>query len=126
MKWYALIITTIAIACTSSNHINNGCYKGRLEISAICSNYTIKLLEGNLPPGSVDAEWTDEQTGKRYTNVFSLSDPCVLPAGLKEGDEFYFTINKTDTSDCVVCQAYYPTPPSKLNIKVLNQPCTVQ
>lgn len=121
---FILSIATLLAACGPTNKVSNDCYKGRLEIKAICSNYTIKLLEGDVDPDSIAASWTDEQTGKTYTNVFSLVNPCALPANFEEGQEFYFTIvQDTGRNDCVTCMAYYPKPEKKLNIRILSEPC---
>lgn len=112
------------LGCSNTKPANPDCYKGRLEIKGICANYTIKLLEGQLPEGTIAANWTDESTGKQYTNVFSLENPCVLPGNMNEGQEFYFTVvREKDRDDCVTCMAYYPKPDKKLNIKVLADAC---
>jgi hypothetical protein len=100
------------------------CYKGRLEIKGMCMNYTIKLLEGPMDTSLFQAAWKDEQTGISYTNVFRLGSVCTFPPGLKQGDEFYFRIERgIKKMDCVVCMAYYPTPSKALNILVSNTPC---
>ena len=93
-------------------------YKGRLEIKAICSNYTIKVLEGDIDTSMIQANWTDEHTNKAYTNVVGLGNPCKFPATIQQGDEFYFTIDTSKQEGCNVCLAYYPTPAKKLLIKV--------
>ena len=98
------------------------CYKGRLEVKGICSNYTIRVLEGNIDPSKVEASWTDPNTGKTYRNVFALGSPCSFPASLKEGDEFYFTL-QSPVQNCAVCEAYYPKPAKALAIAVLDKPC---
>ena len=82
-------------------------------------NYTIRLVEGEPDTTMVAAKWTDESTGKSYDNVFALGSPCTFPASIREGDEFYFSIDSTTKQDCAVCMAYYPTPAKKLKIKVL-------
>lgn len=102
---------------------NNACFKGRLEIKGICSNYTIKILEGTPDTTEVAAQWTDENTGKAYTNVFALDNPCSFPADLKEGDEFYFTVLEKGDKNCQVCMAYYPVPSKRLSIAVSKTPC---
>ena len=96
-------------------------YKGRLEIKAMCYNYTIKLLEGNIDTTKIVANWTNESTKKSYTNVFALKNPCNFPASIKEGDEFYFTIDDAPTAPCIVCMVYYPTPGRKLPIRIVNK-----
>ena len=122
-----LFLLVLAAALTSPTKCNReklraGCYKGRLEVKGICSNYTIALLEGNLDASSIAASWTDETTGKTYKNVFALGSPCHFPATLNVGDEFYFTLSERE-QNCAVCQAYYPVPPKKLAIDVLDNPC---
>jgi hypothetical protein len=98
-----------------------GKYKGRLEIKGICSNYTIKLLEGNIDTSKIAAKWTDEVTNKSYTNVFALGSPCRFPKNIEQGDEFYFTIDTSAEKGCIICLAYYPTPLKKLPIRVIEK-----
>jgi hypothetical protein len=102
----------------SSKKNEGSLLKGKLEIQALCMNYTIRLVEGHLDTSMVAAKWTDETTGKSYTNAFGLANPCDFPSAIKEGDEFYFTIDTAKEKNCAVCMAYYPTPPKKLMIKV--------
>ncbi len=45
----------------NSNNKKAGCYKGRLEIKGICSNYTITVLEGDLDSSKIAKSWTDEK-----------------------------------------------------------------
>jgi len=103
-----------------NKNAKTGCYKGRLEIKGICSNYTIKLLEGSLDTAQIAANWTDENTSKSYTDVFGLGSPCTFPPSINEGDEFYFMMD-TVKQLCNVCLAYYPTPGKKLAIKVVQK-----
>lgn len=100
----------------------NNCYKGKLVIKALCSNYTIQLLEGNMDPAKIEASWTNGQTGKTYANVFALGSPCSFPKALQEGDEFYFTLDAPE-QNCAVCEAYYPKPAKALAVHVLEKPC---
>ena len=96
-------------------------YKARLEIKGICANYTIKLLEGNIDTSKIAAKWIDEVTNKSYSNVFALENSCYFPDSIKQGDEFYFTIDPSLNKGCVKCLAYYPTPPKKLPIRVIEK-----
>jgi hypothetical protein len=93
-------------------------YKGRLEIAGICKNYTLSMVEGKADTALFNSSWTDETTGKSYTNAFGLANPCDFPSEIKPGDEFSFTIDSAQTKDCMVCMAYYPTPSKKISIKV--------
>ena len=101
-----------------------GCYKGKLEIKGMCMNYTISMQSKNFDTSMVVANWVDANTGKSYKDVFELGSKCHFPDSLKAGDEFYFTLDSTSVQNCMVCMAYYPTPPKRLRIKVLNAPCT--
>ena len=100
-----------------------GCYKGKLEIKGGCMNYTISITSNNFDTSLVMADWTDENTGKTYNNVFALKTRCTFPDTINAGDEFYFMIDSTSVQNCAVCLMYYPVPPKKLSIKVIPGPC---
>ena len=112
-----LILSLPAKKCNEKKN-DSGVYKGKLEIKALCMNYTIRLVEGNIDTSLIVPDWTDETTGKSYKNVFGLANPCDFPGAIKAGDEFYFTIDTAKERNCAVCMAYYPTPRKKLIIKV--------
>lgn len=95
-------------------------FKGKLEIKAICMNYTIRLLD-KPDTLNVVANWTDETTKRSYKNVFALANPCNFPDSIKQGDEFYFVVDTMSTKPCMVCMAYYPVPGKKLPIKIVNK-----
>ena len=114
------ILTASATKCGSKNETATR-YKAKLETKALCMNYTLRILEGNIDTSLVVSSWTDENTGKTYTNAFGLGNPCNFPKEIQQGDEFYFTIDTSKTAPCAVCMAYYPTPPKKLSIKVLDK-----
>jgi hypothetical protein len=96
-------------------------YKGRLEVAGICMSYTIGLIEGTISTSLIEAEWSDENKGKKYTNVFALGNPCKFPKNIKQGDEFYFTIDTTVQQPCNICEAFYPTPGKSLSITVVEK-----
>src|SRR5690348_11813212 len=106
---FAALLWNAESKCNSKKLAAN-CFKGKLEIKGICSNYTIRVIEGNVDTSKIAAQWTDENTGKSYKNVFALASPCSFPNYIKEGDEFYFTIKTEKDKDCNVCMAFYPTP----------------
>jgi hypothetical protein len=119
-----ILISASSKSCKQQEELSAGCYKGKLEIKALCMNYTVSIQSKNFDTSMVVANWKDENTGKSYQNVFELGSKCTFPDSLQAGDEFYFTIDTTSVQNCSVCMAYYPTPSKKLSIKVLNGPCT--
>ena len=125
MKFFILLSAFATLLLSSGDckkkKANDGRYKGKLEIAGICMNYTIKVVTGNMDASATEAGWKDETTGKSYTNVFKLGNPCDFPATIKQGDEFYFTIDSSKSNPCIVCMAYYPTPSKTLSIKVMEK-----
>ena|SRR5215213_10024777 len=131
MKLFLIIYSIVLLSasgksCKQQQELPEGCYKGKLEIKAMCMNYTVSIQNKNFDTSMVVANWTDENTGKNYQDVFELGSKCTFPDSLQAGDEFYFTIDTTSVQNCSVCMAYYPTPAKKLSIKVLNAPCSNQ
>lgn len=117
----AIFMLTISADKCGKKKTEAGLYKAKLETKAICMNYTLRLLEGNIDTSLITANWTDESTGKSYANVFALGSPCTFPANIQQGDDFYFRIDTSQKQECAVCMAYYPTPPRKLSIKVVEK-----
>ncbi|MET0465096.1 MAG: hypothetical protein ABW007_18165 [Chitinophagaceae bacterium] len=115
-----IVLSASANKCGSKKSEGNT-YKARLETKALCMNYTLTLLEGNIDTSLINSSWTDESKGKSFANAFGLANPCDFPSTINEGDEFFFTIDTAKDKDCAVCMAYYPTPPRKLTIKVVPQ-----
>ncbi|MET0392050.1 MAG: hypothetical protein ABW019_02865 [Chitinophagaceae bacterium] len=127
-----LLLSTVSFFALSANKCDSSkkettpaataTYKAKLETKALCMNYTLRLMEGSMDTSMITPAWTDETTGKSYKNVFGLGNPCDFPSGIQQGDEFYFAIDTTSHKDeCAVCMAYYPTPPKKLIIKVIEK-----
>jgi hypothetical protein len=112
-----------AFQCCKEPVTPTTCYKARLEVKGVCMNYTIKVLEGAIDPGLIQASWTDPATGKTHQNIFGLASPCDFPSDIAEGDEFYFVLNQNSNTDCGVCEAYYPTSTKKLHILAAKNPC---
>ena len=98
-------------------------YKARLAIKGICFNYVIEFIDVDPNSNLVESEWTDTTTGKVYNNVFRLSNYCDFPPEIKEGNEFFFSIDLDIVQDsCLVCQAFRPTPAKFINISVCESP----
>jgi hypothetical protein len=126
MKLFILLacisaLTISADKCGKKKSQSAGSYKAKLEVKGICMNYTFRLLEGEIDTSMISANWTDESTGKSYTNVFGLGSPCTFPKNIEQGDDFYFVIDTSQKQQCAVCLAFYPSPPRKLSIKVIDK-----
>ena len=117
-----ILLLTQATTCKNGK-AGSDCFKARLEIKALCMNYTISVIEGTIDTSLVETKWTDPNTGKEYFNAFRLGTPCNFPANLNQGDEFYFTIDNSVDNNCAVSKAYYPTPSKAVNIRVIEGPC---
>jgi len=120
-NWCTMILLMAALTSATCNRgaQNKTCFKARLEVKGICMNYTFSLLEGDTAVVKVAPAWTDENTGVSYKNAFALANPCGFK-DLQEGAEFYFVMEPEPVKDCAVCEAYYPTPPQKNNIRVVE------
>ena len=117
-----LLISTILISAGDCGRDKATSHKGRLEIKALCMNYTVSFVSDPPDTSLVAATWTDETTGKSYNNVFKLGSPCNFPADINAGDEFFFEIDTTKPEkNCMVCMAYYPVPPKTLSIRVVKK-----
>ena len=114
-------LTISADQCGKKKSQSGSAFKAKLETKGICMNYTLRLLEGEIDTSMINASWTDESTGKSYNNVFGLGSPCSFPKNIEQGDDFYFLIDTSQKQQCVVCLAYYPSPPRKLSIKVVDK-----
>ena len=131
MKFLILIALTwvsLSATCNTSKTTADSvtrpanCYKARLQIKGICSNYVIKVLEGDTSGIKLQHGWIDETDDKSYDSVFALENPCSFP-DMAEGAEFHFTVVPQDDTRCNVCMAYRPVPAVKNRIRVSQTPC---
>ena len=117
----AILITSAIIGCKNPGATGKKKYKARFEIAGICSNYTFTVIEGDIDTSLIVAKWTDENTKRTYKNAFTVKNPCLLPKSLKVGDTFYFVIDTNPPkNECIVCMAFYPVPPKRLDIKIVK------
>ena len=121
-----LALFTLLTAATCNPKIETAlaanCFKGKLVIKGICMNYVVQLVEGDSTRLQLARTWIDETTDKTYNNVFALASKCNFPE-MQEGDEFYFTVSETDTTNCNVCMAYRPVPDARNFIVVNKERC---
>lgn len=121
---FSVCLALLQISCNpvKKNLQPSACYTGRLEVKGACMNYTISVVNGDAS-GFATSSWKNEETGKTYKNAFALGSKCDFPATINEGDEFTFVLDSTARQDCAVCMMYYPTPPTKVSIRVIPGPC---
>jgi hypothetical protein len=84
-------------------------------------NYTIKRLEGEMDTSKIVACWKDDAAGKIHTNVFAPGCPCTFLSSIKQEDEFFFPKDASPIKGYAVCLAFYPAPPKRLAVKVMDQ-----
>lgn len=106
--------------CNRKAAAGTGKLRGKLIIKEICAHYVIQVIEGTVDTSMVTYGWKDDKRNKVYDKVFTVSNRCSFAAdSLKEGDEFEFTFDKNPPPEnCLVCMAFYPTPPKRHPIKV--------
>lgn len=123
MKKFLVLSATSFLLLSNSDcsKKNATVYRGKLEIKGICMNYTISVQADGFDTSLIAGSWTDDVSGKTYQHVFRLGSPCNFPADINEGDEFDFMVDTTTKQTCAVCEAYYPTPPKSLAIKVVRK-----
>lgn len=111
-----LMLPMLAFQCNVDDEIPP--FKGKLAVAGICGNYTIVLVDGNLPSNTYENTWVDPQTSISYSKAFRLANICDFPNSVQEGDEFYFYIESRPNEQCATCLAFYPTPQRSLAIRV--------
>jgi hypothetical protein len=117
-KFWQLLLLLPLLAFQCYKDVGTPVLKGKLAVAGICGNYTIVLLEGDLSSNLYENTWVNPQTNNSYTKAFRLANFCDFPAGIQEGQEFFFTPESTPTNDCVTCLAFYPTPSKAIAIRV--------
>ncbi len=101
------------------NKSKSGKLKGKLVIKELCSHYVVAIIEGNADTSMVANQWRDDKRQTTYDNVFTVSNRCDFPANLNEGDVFEFTFDPNPSpQNCMVCMAFYPTPPKSSAVKI--------
>lgn len=114
-----LIMIIVTGACTHKMQRDPApCFRGKLVKRGICGQRLVELIS---PPAEIihmAGRWTDSLSGKRYTNVFTVANPCDFPAAVKEGEEFSFMLTNKKAGDCIQCYVYTAMPVEKNNILV--------
>lgn len=109
-----------AFQCKKDN--NQKCLKGKV-IRITCASYVIQVLNND---SIGDDGWKNSMQGEQnsYDNVFAVSNKCKVPASYKPGDTIYFTLEKAEPSDCVVCMMYDAPPKAQYQVKnIASVPC---
>lgn len=95
MKYFFTLFILLNILCNKADQSVVEIFKGKLVLQGICMNYVIQIVEGSVNPILYEQSWVNPLTNTTYKNVFGLASTCTFPSNIKEGDEFYFTIPKT-------------------------------
>lgn len=117
----------LCFSLTNCNHDNTPLpghtLKGKLVVSAACAHYVIQVLDGDVSPGQITANWLNPDTGTNYSNVFTVSNRCSFPESmLKPGDVFSFEMDASPKPEpCMVCMIFYPTPDAMNAVKNIHK-----
>jgi hypothetical protein len=117
----SILMVTSSYQC-NRKAAGSGKLRGKLVIKEICAHYVIQVIEGNVDTSMVTNGWKDEQRNKTYDKVFTVSNRCgFAETNLNEGDEFEFSFDKNPPpEDCLVCMAFYSTPPKRSAVKIMK------
>jgi hypothetical protein len=118
MKLFTTLFLIPFLVITSSN----GCEKKlaeskqQFEVKVIATLCTYTIVEVQTPEfHQLGTEW------EQYKHVFTVGNPCDLPAGLKEGDIFKcYLLENPIIGQCASCRAFMETPSLSRNIKVVQ------
>ena len=126
MKKIILFPILVFIVCSShdcNRKSNSGNLIGKLVIKELCSHYVVQVIGGEVDSSKVVDGWKDEKRNVSFNKVFTVANRCDFPANdLKEGEEFEFVFDANPAvQTCMVCMAYYPTPPKANSIKILRK-----
>lgn len=98
------------------------CLQGKV-IRISCASYVIQVLNND---SIGEDHWKDVMDGEQkiYDNVFTLSGKCKISPSYKAGDIIYFTIEKPQADDCIICTMYDAPPQTKFQVKnISSSPC---
>jgi hypothetical protein len=116
---FIILIFCSAYEC---NRSKSGNLKGKLVIKELCSHYVVQVIEGGVDSSQVTNNWKDEKRQATFDKVFTVANKCDFPADLIEGAEFEFSFDPNPSpQDCMVCMAYYSTPPKAKAIKIQSE-----
>lgn len=114
----------IAAQCGDRKNANNPtCLEGKI-IRSTCASVVVQVYNNDTIGEDGWKDMMGSDTAKTYDNVFSVVNNCKLPADIKPGTKFYFTVEKPQPSDCVACMMYDAPPKTQFDIKnASTQPC---
>jgi hypothetical protein len=120
-----LLVSVQFIACDKNLESTNillpdsTCYKGKLVLTGLCGNAVVQVLDDRMDTLYFEKTWKDESTGIVYNNVMGNLNFCSFPRDIKEGQEFYFSINPSiPVDDCARCKAISPSPEKRQYIQI--------
>jgi hypothetical protein len=124
MRPLSFILSMLAFAffsCAkplSSAEENSPCIKGQLVKKGICGHLVIAYVSGDSTGLQLNEQWKDTTTGKVYSHVFTVANPCDFPDNLNEGAQVDFSVVNKGLKQCSLCEAYTPVPPASNHIKL--------
>lgn len=124
MKYFTLgLLLWLSASCSNTSKMSTPGLKGKLVVSELCAHYVVEVTSGNIPGEKTASNWTDDKRNQTYSIAFTVANKCSFEKyGLKEGDEFSFALDESNTPEtCAVCMAYYPTPSQTLAIKNIKK-----
>lgn len=107
-----MALPVLASTCKKDKE-KNGLLKGKI-VRTTCASMVVQVLNDD----SIGEDgWKDMMNNNaQYDNVFSISNACKLPEGVKAGTTITFKTAATGNSGCMFCMMYDAAPKAQYDI----------
>lgn len=117
-----ILLLLPVFACKKTTSVNDSpVFKAEIKQLMSCAKYyACVITDGDINPELVDNSW--KQGDSFYQKAFVVKNSCHFPMSLKEGDSFYFQIEKNPMPNtCAICEiAIVNAPKKNLDIRVVE------
>ncbi|WP_205510146.1 hypothetical protein [Longitalea arenae] len=114
MKFLFILIALPVLASKcNKNKENDGYLRGKV-VRISCASFVVQVLNND---SFGEDGWKDMTNNNvQYDNVFTASNACKIPAGVKAGATIRFKASSSKPNDCVYCMMFDGPPTAKYDI----------
>ena len=110
-----LLLSPLIVFCSFLPTQKKPIIKGKLVYRS-CATLVIQVIDAKHFAITQNS-WQPENSGKKYKNVFAVSNQCSFPDSIEVGQQVNFQIipNDPNTKDCMLC-SLFDNPPKKSHL----------